>query len=156
MPRTIHRLNSKPTAFILKHKHILRIFIIMPTNFPKFQIKNIRCDNLFKSSHSILISHKIHQFVVNDRSFLSKEHWSRWILMMIKQPLFRPNRSMISLLSLFQKIQMILKLSLTCKWNSINSLQCVILRISKPIRTRIFHYFKSFDKTRVRYMWTSA
>jgi hypothetical protein len=34
VPRTVHRLNSIPTAFILEHKHVLCILVIMPTHFP--------------------------------------------------------------------------------------------------------------------------
>jgi len=74
MSRTIHRFYSIPTTIIFKNEHILFILFIMTRSFPELKIENVWSDNFLISSHFILISNKVLQFVVNNCSFIGKEN----------------------------------------------------------------------------------
>lgn len=154
--RTVHWLHSESRIFNLKHEKILLVLVIMSWSFPEFQIESIWRLNFLEASNAVLISNQVHQLVVNDGSMRIEETTTWRQLMNIKKLLLFSDKAMVALFCLLFEVNVFVHFFLAWEGNSVDSIQRIVRRLSKPVSWRVFHDLESFYNLRGRDVWACA
>jgi len=86
-----------------------------------------------EASNAVLISNQVHQLVVNDGSMRIEETTTWRQLMNIKKLLLFSDKAMVALFCLLFEVNVFVHFFLAWKGNSIDSIQRIVRRLSKPV-----------------------
>ena len=110
---TIHRFHTSAAAFLaLEEEHIFLVVLIVPAGFPKLKVENVGSNYFVVAADTILLSDHVHKLIVDFSSVRIEECTSRRNFKMIKQVLLTPNETVVTFLSLFTEMDVLIELFL--------------------------------------------
>ena len=113
---------------------------------PELEVEDVGSDDLLVATGAILLAAHIHQLVVNVCTSWVPESASWSETEVSEQVLCLADGTMITTLSLFSEVHVLIELLLRGERNGVDSLQTIIGDLSEPVGSRVFHDFEALDQ----------
>lgn len=149
MAGAVHWLQSPFTLFNVQLEHVIPVVSPVARGFPDAYIIHVGRLNFKVTSFPILGAQQFLQRIENLGTVRKKEWTPRRYVVKEEELLVFTNSQVIPFLCLFQEFQMLLHGLLIGKCHATNSLQRIVVLVTKEVRRRVLHDLERLDLSSV-------
>jgi len=95
----VHRLEGPRLVLSFKRKHVILVVLPVTGCFPEFCVKNVWGDDLLEPAHTVLLTDKVHEAVVQEGTLGKEEGTAGAELVEEEQVLLNPEPAVVALRS---------------------------------------------------------